>query len=236
MPNRQDMESEPRRRSSGKRYLPPDLAMELEADNVQLRAALASSASSEQRRELITQELKHRIGNLLAVVQAMARHTFRNADAASVEDFNARLMALAGAQKLLIDSETQPSQIADVVTTTLAPHCADGDRARISGPDVALDGRRAHALTLALHELATNAIKYGALSVDAGWVDIVWTQEDGSLSLTWREHGGPPVSAPTRRGFGSTLISRNLGLAFGGKVELDFHPAGLVCRLLAPAR
>lgn len=235
MPNRQDMASEPRKRSNGKRYLPPDLAMELEADNVQLRAALASSASSEQRRELITQELKHRIGNLLAVVQAMARHTFRNADAASVEDFNARLMALAGAQKLLIDSETQPAQMLDVVASTLAPHCADGDRAKISGPDVALDGRRAHALTLALHELATNAVKYGALSVDAGWIDIAWTRENGSLSLTWSEHDGPPVSPPTRRGFGSTLISRNLGLAFGGKVELDFHPAGLVCRLLAPA-
>lgn len=235
MPNRQDMASEPRRRSSGKRYLPPDLAMELEADNVQLRAALASSASSEQRRELITQELKHRIGNLLAVVQAMARHTFRNADAPSLEDFNARLIALAGAQKLLIDSETQPALMMDVVTATLAPHCADGDRAQISGPRVALDGRRAHALTLALHELATNAVKYGALSLDAGWVEVAWTQEDGSLSLSWSEHGGPPVSAPTRRGFGSTLISRNLSLAFGGKVELDFRIDGLVCRLLAPA-
>lgn len=236
MPNRQDTVSEPRRRSNGKRYLPPDLAMELEADNVLLRAALASSESSEQRRELITQELKHRIGNLLAVVQAMARHTFRNADAASVEDFNARLVALAAAQKLLIDSETRPAMMMDVVTTTLAPHCADGDRARIAGPEVALDGRRAHALTLALHELATNAAKHGALSVDAGWIEIAWTQENGALNLMWREHGGPPVTPPTRRGFGSTLISRNLGLAFGGTVDLDFNVDGLTCRLVAPSK
>lgn len=235
MPDWQDTVTEPRARPNGLRHLPPELAIDLEADNVMLRAALANSASADVRRDLITQELKHRIGNLLAVVQAIARHTFKSADAASVEDFNARLHALAAAQKLLIDSETRPASMLEVVTSTLAPHCSDGDRARISGPDVALDGRRAHALTLALHELATNAAKHGALSTDTGWVEVVWTQEEGSLSLLWREHDGPPVTAPTRRGFGSTLISRNLGLAFRGKADLDFHTDGLVCRLTAPA-
>lgn len=235
MPHELQMAAEPHTRQSRNHYLQPELAIDLEADNILLRAALAQSASADVRRDLITQELKHRIGNLLAVVQAVARHTFKNADAASVEDFNARLLALAAAQKLLIESETRAASMIEVVTSTLAPHCADGDRARISGPHVALDGRRAHALTLALHELATNAVKYGALSVDAGWVETAWTQEDGSLSLTWSEHGGPPVSAPTRRGFGSKLITRNLGLAFGGKVELDFRVEGIVCRLLAPA-
>lgn len=235
MPHEVNTAAEPRRRSGREPYLPPELAIDLEADNILLRAALASSASADVRRDLITQELKHRIGNLLAVVQAIARHTFRNADAASVEDFNARLLALAAAQKLLIDSETRAASMIDVVTSTLAPHCADGDRAKISGPEVALDGRRAHALTLALHELATNAAKYGALSTDAGWIEIVWTQEDGALTLVWREHGGPPVSAPKRRGFGSTLISRNLGLAFRGQTDMDFDTDGLVCRLVAPA-
>ncbi|OYX48148.1 MAG: hypothetical protein B7Y90_10850 [Alphaproteobacteria bacterium 32-64-14] len=235
MPHEVNTAAEPRRRSGREPYLPPELAIDLEADNILLRAALASSASADVRRDLITQELKHRIGNLLAVVQAIARHTFRNADAASVEDFNARLLALAVAQKLLIDSETRAASMIDVVTSTLAPHCADGDRAKISGPEVALDGRRAHALTLALHELATNAAKYGALSTDAGWIEIVWTQEDGALTLVWREHGGPPVSAPKRRGFGSTLISRNLGLAFRGQTDMDFDTDGLVCRLVAPA-
>lgn len=235
MPHDLETAVEPRKRQSRDHYLQPELAIDLEADNVLLRAALANSASADVRRDLITQELKHRIGNLLAVVQAIARHTFRNADAASVEDFNARLVALAAAQKLLIDSETRAASMVDVVTSTLAPHCADGDRAKISGPEVALDGRRAHALTLALHELATNAAKHGALSTDAGWIEIAWTLDDGGLTLVWREHGGPPVSAPTRRGFGSTLISRNLGLAFRGKVDLDFHVDGLVCRLVAPA-
>jgi two-component sensor histidine kinase len=233
MPDRQDTATNKRARN---RYLSPELAIDLEADNVMLRAALASSASADQRRDLITQELKHRIGNLLAVVQAIARHTFKDSDPASVEDFNARLLALAAAQTLLIETETRPAMMAAVVSNTLAPHCSDGDRAKISGPDVALDGRRAHALTLALHELATNAAKYGALSTESGWIDISWTAEDGALSFVWRERGGPPVVAPERRGFGSTLISRNLGLAFGGKVELDFHADGLLCRLVAPTK
>lgn len=235
MPNRQDTATEPRRRTNGPGHLPPELAIELEADNIMLRAALASSASADIRRDLITQELKHRIGNLLAVVQAVARHTFKDADPASIEDFNARLLALAAAQKLLIESETRPAMMAEVLSSTLAPHCSDGDRAKISGPEVALDGRRAHALTLALHELATNAAKYGALSTESGWIDISWTVENGALCFMWREHDGPPVVPPESRGFGSTLISRNLGLAFGGKVALDFNADGLTCRLVAPA-
>jgi len=222
------------RRSEG-RHLPPELAIDLEADNVLLRAALAKSEGAGERRELITQELKHRIGNLLAVVQAVARQTFSTADRASVEAFNARLLALAEAQKLLIDSETRPAPLAEVVASALAPHCSDGDHAKISGPELALNGRRAHGLTLALHELATNAAKYGALSTDGGWIEVVWTTADGKLDFLWREHGGPPVTAPTRRGFGSLLITRNLGVAFSGTVDLQFDPAGLTCRLTAAA-
>ena len=207
----------------------------LEADNALLRAALARSESAGVRRELVTQELKHRIGNVLAVVQAVARQTFREADAASVDDFSARMLALGAAQKVLIDSETRAAMIANVVSDALAPHCIDGQRATISGPELALGGRRAHALTLALHELATNAAKYGALSVEDGWIEVVWTTIDGAFDLLWREHGGPLVAVPTRRGFGSRLITRNLAIAFGGEVELDFKPAGVECRLRAPA-
>ncbi len=235
MPHELQTAAEPRKRQGRNHYLQPELAIDLEADNVMLRAALANSASADVRRDLITQELKHRIGNLLAVVQAVARHTFKHADAASVENFNARLLALAAAQKLLIDSEARAASLTEVVTSTLAPHCSDGDRAKISGPDIALDGRRSHALTLALHELATNAAKYGALSTDKGWIDISWTVTDGELCLMWREHDGPPVIPPERRGFGSALISRNLGLAFRGTVDLDFNGDGLTCRLVAPA-
>jgi two-component sensor histidine kinase len=223
-------------RESPERPIPLELAIDLEAENARLRAALARSEGAGVRRDLITRELTHRIGNLLAVVQAVARQTFANADALSLEDFSARLLALGAAQKLLIESETRAATIADVVATALAPHCIDGERATFSGPALALDGRRAHGLTLALHELATNAAKYGALSVESGWIEVVWTAHDGNLDFLWSEHNGPPTSPPTRRGFGSRLITRNLGIAFGGSVDLSFKLSGVECRLIAPLR
>jgi two-component sensor histidine kinase len=207
----------------------------LEADNALLRAALAHSESAEMRLTLVTQELKHRIGNVLAVVQAIARHTFREADPDSVDDFGARILALGEAQRVLIESETRRTTMANVVRSALSPHCAEGDRARSAGPELALDGRRAYALTLALHELATNAAKYGALSSEDGWIEVVWTTTGSALDFVWREHDGPQVATPTRRGFGSRLITRNLAIAFGGEVDLDFKPAGVECRLRAPA-
>ncbi len=221
--------------SLGKIDLPPEIAVDLEAENTLLRAALAKSEGAGVRRELVSRELQHRISNLLAVVMAIARQSFKPADAASLEAFSLRLLALSTAQKLLIDSETRAASMAEVVAESLAPHGLEDDRVAISGPEVALDGRRAHALTLALHELATNAIKYGALSVESGWVEIVWSNEDGRFEMIWQEHEGPPVAQPTRKGFGSILVSRNLGVAFGGEVTLDFQPSGFTCRLSAPA-
>jgi len=220
-------------RSNGRRHLPPELAIDLEADNALLRAALAQSVGAGVQRDLVSEELKHRIGNLLAVVQAVARHTFKEADPASLDTFGTRLHALAAAQKLLIETETRPATMADVVRDAVAPHCSEGDRAAISGPEVALDGRRAHALTLALHELATNAAKYGALSNDGGGITVSWTHDAGVLDFTWCEHGGPSVTAPDRKGFGSALISRSLGSAFAGEVSIMFHKAGVECRLHA---
>lgn len=231
--NRVDPATTVNARRDNASYLAAELALDLEADNALLRAALAKSEGAGVRRELIAQELQHRMGNLLAVVHAIARHTFASADAASVEAFGLRMHALAAAQKLLIDSETRAAPLLEVVTQALAPHCVVGQGLRVSGPVVVLDGRRAHALTLALHELATNAAKYGALSVDGGWVEIAWTNANGQFDFIWREHAGPPVSAPTRRGFGTRLVSRNLGIAFAGKVDLDFDAAGLICRLRA---
>ena len=213
---------------------PPDLVIDFEADNVLLREALVRSVSAGVRRDLVADELKHRIVNLLAVVQAIARQTFRDGDAESLADFNARLAALAAAQKLLIDAESDAAKLRDTVITALAPHCADGDRCTIAGPIVALDGRRAHALTLALHELATNAAKYGALSAERGWIEVIWTNVGGTLDFLWREQGGPPVATPTRKGFGSRLITHNLAAAFDGAVDLTFKSAGLECRLQAP--
>lgn len=212
-----------------------EILIDLEADNVLLRAALARSEGAGVRRDLIARELTHRIGNLLAVVQAIARQTFSSADPVSRDDFGARIHALAAAQKLLIDSEARAANLAAVVRDALEPHCVDGQRCTITGPELALGGRRAHAITLALHELATNAAKYGALSVEHGWVDVSWTVQDERLDFLWREREGPAVMAPERRGFGSLLITRNLGLAFGGVVDLAFETAGVECRLSAPA-
>jgi two-component sensor histidine kinase len=134
---------------------------------------------------------------------------------------------------VLIASESRAATMREVVVAALKPHCADGDRCTISGPNLAIGGRRAHALTLALHELATNAQKYGALSVQEGWVEVVWTCDDNQLDFIWREHQGPSVSAPSRTGFGSKLITHNLQGTFDGKVELTFDPAGVECRLVA---
>lgn len=220
---------------------PPDIAqlepehlIDLVAENAGLRAALAVAEGASIRRELVSQELKHRIGNLIAVVQAIARKTLRSGDEASVTDFNSRLSALAAAQTILIDAETAPAMLLDVARLALAPHISKFDRLAISGPDIALNGRQAHALTLALHELATNAAKYGALSVEDGAVEISWTNTNGELNFLWRERRGPPVSAPTRKGFGSSLISLNLSSAFSGAVDLRFEQSGAECQLRAP--
>jgi len=214
----------------------PELLIDLAVENSQLRTALAFAEGLSERRELITQEIKHRMGNLLAVVQAIARKTFGDADAALVGQFNARLRALANAQTLLIDSETHPADLADVVRAALTAHRSSNDRWKLAGPAIALNGRRAHALTLALHELATNAFKYGAMSVEAGHVELTWSVTDDRLSFCWREFGGPQVTAPERRGFGSSLITQHLGSAFAGAVELSFDTTGIICRLVAPLR
>ncbi|GAM96429.1 sensor histidine kinase [alpha proteobacterium U9-1i] len=202
------------------------------AENTGLRAALALAEGTSIQRELVSQELKHRIGNLITVVQAMARKTFRDADIARVDDFTARLSALAAAQTILIDAESKPAMLSDVVRLALAAH--NDDRIIVAGPEIILNGRQAHALTLALHELATNAVKYGALSNEGGAVEIVWSKANDKLDFLWRERSGPLVSKPTRTGFGTSLVTLNLTTAFDGVVDLSFEPSGVECRLRAP--
>lgn len=209
-------------------------SMALVAENAALRDALALAEGASVRRELVSQELKHRIGNLITVVQVLARKTFGAADAGRVEAFEARLCALAAAQTLLIDSETSPATLRHVVMRALAAHVTGASQITLIGPDVVLAGHRAHALTLALHELATNAAKYGALSTESGTVEICWADGDGQLSFVWRERGGPPVAKPSRTGFGTSLVTKNLSTAFAGSVDLTFDPQGVECRLHAP--
>jgi two-component system CheB/CheR fusion protein len=192
---------------------------------------------AEQRQQLLVGEVKHRIKNLLATVQAIARQTLRGAPVAERDAFIDRLMALANAQDLLTLERWNRAPLHEVVNRALRPFEARHNaRFLTKGPeDVWVDAQRASLLTMALHELGTNAVKYGALSNGRGLVDFTWEivgeEEDGqSVRLTWRELGGPPVAPPERKGFGSFLIERALQ-GGGGNARLDFNPNGLICSL-----
>jgi two-component sensor histidine kinase len=188
-------------------------------------------------------ELRHRVKNTLAVVQAIANATLRaetpleEARAA----FNARLEALAHAQDILFESSWINVDLKSIIEGILAPYMeTDRNRVRARGPDINLGEKPALALALAFHELATNAAKYGALSNDDGYVEIAWTlapvTEGEELRLRWHERNGPPVAPPTRKGFGSRLVERNLADEFNGTVQLEFQPEGLTCTICAPAQ
>ncbi len=192
---------------------------------------------TEQRQQLLVGEVKHRIKNLLATVQAIARQTLKGAPAEERDAFIARLMALANAQDLLTLERWNRAAVREVVDRALRPFEAKHNaRFLTKGPeDVWVDAQRASLLTMALHELATNAVKYGALSNGYGVVSLGWEvtgEEDAqSVRLTWRELGGPLVVPPERKGFGSFLIERALQGSGGGGARLDFNPNGLICSL-----
>jgi two-component sensor histidine kinase len=182
-------------------------------------------------------ELAHRSKNLVAVIQAIAHQTARYSDGISdfTERFSARLVSLARMQDLLSKNERYGAVLEDLVHTQTEPF-VEGERERliVKGPAVLLDEAATQNLGLALHELATNAAKYGALSVPQGRVAIQWEiAGDGTLRLRWREQGGPKVTEPTRKGFGHVIIDRML-VDSVGKVHLDFAAEGLHWEVEAP--
>ncbi len=186
------------------------------------------------RQALLAQELKHRIKNSIAMVQAIAGQTLRG-DAGISEmraAFMDRLGILGAAQDLLTQSVFERAQIRSLVMNALSPHGAE-DRCDIVGQNREITSRGALALALALHELTTNAIKYGSLSNDTGRVEVDWTFND-VFQFTWREIGGPPVMTPERHGFGSRMIERALASYFQGKATVEYLPAGLTFTLIAP--
>ncbi|WP_165820313.1 sensor histidine kinase [Microvirga sp. KLBC 81] len=192
---------------------------------------------AERLQQTLVHELNHRVKNTLATVQAIARQSFRSGllDSRAREIFEARLQALSRAHDLLTRENWDGAGIAAVVAQVLAPY--QRQRFEIGGPELRLTPRVALALTLALHELATNAAKYGALSAPMGRVAITWTVRPGDppqLALRWQEHGGPPVSPPAQKGFGSRLIERSLALELAGEVHITYEPSGLVCDVSAP--
>jgi two-component sensor histidine kinase len=173
-------------------------------------------------------EMKHRVKNTLAMVQAFANQTLRSVPKEERETFGGRLRALAGAYELLTSETWNRAEIRRVVEQALEPFAVQ--RIAIEGPDCAVNAANASHLTLALHELATNAVKYGALSNAEGRVHIDWLPEGGSHArLTWRESGGPAVPPPERKGFGSTLIELVLE-----NVRLEYAPGGVVCVMHVP--
>lgn len=191
---------------------------------------------AEEHRQLLVNELNHRVKNTLAVVQAIAQQTFRNADAPNVlfGAFQSRLSALAAAHNLLSRLNWQQASLEELARETTAASLGEAGRIRMTGPCVVLAPKKAVTLAMALHELCTNAMKYGALSVASGRVELSWeasTGERPAIRLLWRESGGPPVAAPEHRGFGSRIIEQALAHEFDGRVTMDYRPEGLVVAL-----
>ncbi|MBA1159002.1 PAS domain S-box protein [Microvirga mediterraneensis] len=201
---------------------------------------ITSRKRAEQELEVVHHELGHRLKNVLTMVQAIASHTLRNSPSMDVarETLAARLVALGKAQDLLISKSSEEAEIGALIHSVLEAHRAsEPERLRIRGPHVRLSPQAALSLALILHELATNAVKYGALSNEHGYVDLVWTVTDETpacLALRWSEHGGPKVVEPNRKGFGSRLITRGLPGDIGGDVKLSYEPTGVVCTITAP--
>jgi len=196
--------------------------------------------NAENRQRLLLDELNHRVNNTLASVQSIAMQTRRSVASPSAfsETFIERIHALARAHDLLSESAWQGAFLSDVVARSLAAQLENGeaDRFDVQGPAIRLGPNAAVTLNMAFHELATNAIKYGALSSADGRIDIAWAVdlEAREVTIDWRESGGPAVNSPTLRGFGTRLIEQALTRELGGEAHLTFLPDGVWCHMRLP--
>jgi putative addiction module CopG family antidote len=197
----------------------------------------------EEHQRLLIHELNHRVKNTLATVQSMAAQSFRHVseeDQPKLRVFEERLFALSRAHDVLTRENWDKAELHAIIVEVLEPYLrASGQHFHIDGPRLHLTPSVALALAMALHELTTNALKYGALSSADGHVSITWkvTRDDGPfLWLRWEEQGGPPVVAPTRKGFGTRLIERTMANDISGEVRLNFEPTGVVCIIRAPLK
>jgi PAS domain S-box-containing protein len=189
----------------------------------------------EEREHLLVREMNHRVKNILTVVDAIANRTATGNPEDFAKRFSERIRALSANQDLLFQNEWKGVDVEDLVRAQLS-HFADliGSRILVNGPKVRLNTVGAQAIGLALHELATNASKYGALSVDRGRVDVCWDFNDNGFTMSWTECEGPSVSAPKRRGFGTTVIERMAKSSLDGTVDLDYASSGVTWRLTCP--
>lgn len=198
---------------------------------------------AQERQRILTHELNHRVKNLLTIVQSIAMQTLRQSGCSegARDALESRLVALARAQDVLTAGDWRSGELREVMEGTLRLIVHEGfeSRVHLQGPEVHLDSGALLGLSLAFHELATNAVKYGALSNASGSVEIGWETSDDAdpqFRLRWIERGGPPVQAPARRGFGSRVIEEGLAHEFDGRVELKFAREGLECTIQAPLR
>lgn len=213
----------------------PDRILSVSRDTTELMVA-------QEQQRLLNGELGHRLKNVLAMVQSIANQTFRKADSVELASaiFSKRLVALGKATDVLTATAWQKATLHDVATAGLTSIDGLRDRVTLAGPEIELGPQLALAMTLALHELTTNACKYGALSNATGVVTIDWAcaqepdADERRFAFLWQEHGGPLVFPPTRQGFGSIMIERALRSYFRGETSLDFHPAGVMFRIDAP--
>jgi len=196
---------------------------------------------AEEHQKLLINELNHRVKNTLSIVQALAMQSFADGSdpTTSRQTFDARLNALSAAHNLLTLQNWEGAGLIETVRASVSATAgANVSRFTIEGPDISLPAQTAVSLAMVIHELCTNAIKYGALSNESGTVDVGWTAEKAdtgmvALDFVWTEDGGPRVEAPDRRGFGTRLIERGLSAELRSKVTMEFRPEGLRCTILA---
>jgi PAS domain S-box-containing protein len=188
----------------------------------------------ERQAAILGREAEHRTKNILATVSAAVELSESDTPEGLKAAIRGRIQALANARTMLVDSRWTGAELKQLVAKELSPYRTDGERALIEGPQIMLEPTVAQALAVTVHELATNAAKYGALSVPAGSVQMTWSQShNGELSIRWLERGGPPVVPPTREGFGSRVMN-SLIQQIGGTVAFDWRKAGLCCNVTIP--
>ncbi len=189
--------------------------------------------AAERMQETLLSEMQHRVKNLIAVVRSIAGQTFRRGQGPEqLEAFNERLGALARSQDIIMRGAQDEADLHVLIEEVLSPYPRSSFTLR--GPELSVDARTALTFALAIHELATNAVKYGALSAEIGSVAITWSVDDDEFELIWSEQGGPAPSLPDHSGFGSVLIEKVLAHDIQGQVTREFAPTGLVCKVRAP--
>jgi len=191
------------------------------------RRLLRRSEEEESKRRLYLGELQHRVRNMMTIVQSIVRQSLHG-NGEAIETVNGRIVALLATNELLTRSEEQTADVKDILLAELTPY--GSSRIILQGESRELPSRLAVAFALVIHELATNAVKYGALSQEQGQVHIAWLIQGDRFTLEWIETGGPVVKAPTRQGLGTPLITR-LVSGLTGEIVNDFQPCGLNCRI-----